>query len=138
MSITKRYVELMGETIAVESKKNVGTTVTVKLPLELVQREEPEQPEETAEEQSLEGVRVLMVEDNDLNAEIAALLLEEQNMKVTRAVDGQDAVEQFRAAADAGMNAHLSKPVNPDVFYKALREHVHVQSSLCTASVPRH
>ena len=66
------------------------------------------------------------------------LPLEEQNMKVTRAVDGQDAVEQFRAAADAGMNAHLSKPVNPDVFYKALREHVHVQSSLCTASVPRH
>ena len=66
------------------------------------------------------------------------LPLEEQNMKVTRAVDGQDAVEQFRAAADAGMNAHLSKPVNPDVFYKALREHVHVQSSLCTASVPQH
>ena len=183
MSITKRYVELMGGTIAVESKKNVGTTVTVKLPLELVQREEAEQPEETAEEQSLEGVRVLMAEDNDLNAEIAALLLEEQNMKVTRAVDGQDAVEQFRAAApgtfdlilmdimmprmngyeatqairsmedrpdgktipiiamtanafaedvqaaaDAGMNAHLSKPVNPDVFYKALREHVHGQS----------
>ena len=71
--------------------KYKGTTVTVKLPLELVQREEPEQPEETAEEQSLEGVRVLLVEDNDLNAEIAAL-----------------------------------------------REHVHVQSSLCTASVPRH
>ena len=71
--------------------KYKGTTVTVKLPLELVQREEPEQPEETAEEQSLEGVRVLLVEDNDLNAEIAAL-----------------------------------------------REHVHVQSSLCTASVPQH
>ena len=36
--------------------------------------------------------------------------------------------EDVQAAADAGMNAHLSKPVNPDVFYKALREHVHGQS----------
>ena len=96
MAITRKYVELMGGTITVESQKGVGSAFTVELPLELTGEESisrQEQPHMMRE--SLHGVRVLIAEDNDLNAEIAEIQLEEAGMKVTRVVDGQEAVETF-------------------------------------------
>ncbi len=95
MAITKQYVEMMGGTIAVESKKGVGTTFTVEIPLELTEQvlqSEQEQPLH----RDLTGVRVLMAEDNDLNAELATIMLEEAGMTVTRASDGKEAVELFK------------------------------------------
>jgi len=99
MSITKHYVELMGGTISVKSKLGVGSTFTVEIPLELTQPPKSEAAQAAPpKKKDLHGVHALMAEDNDLNAEIATMLLEEQGMVITRAVDGQDAVEKFREA----------------------------------------
>lgn len=94
MPITKRYVEMMGGTISVESEKGVGTTVDIELPMELTSADKIKN-EVSYEKTDLNGVKVLIAEDNDLNAEIAVFQLEEYGMKVTRAVDGQEAVDTF-------------------------------------------
>ena len=95
MSITKKYVDMMGGSIAVESKKGVGTTFTVEIPLELTEQvieSEPKQPLHG----DLTGIHVLMAEDNDLNAELATIMLEDAGMTVTRASDGKEVVDLFK------------------------------------------
>ena len=94
MAISKQYVELMGGTITVHSKKGCGSSFTVEIPMELA---DPKQIPELnlIQDVSLNGVKVLLAEDNELNAELAITLLEEAGMHVTRAVDGQDAVACF-------------------------------------------
>lgn len=98
MAITKRYVDMMHGEIHVKSKQGVGTTFTVKLPLRIAEVAQEKKLETSCTERDLQGIRVLMAEDNDLNAEIAITLLEEKGMQVTRAIDGQDVIDQFRAA----------------------------------------
>lgn len=177
MAITKHYVELMGGSITVDSVKGEGTTFTVELPLELAEPIRKEEIHETVSPEDLTGLHILMAEDNDLNAEIATMLLEEKGMQVTRAADGQEAVEIFEshpagtfqvilmdimmpqmngyeatkairhlenrpdgytipiialtanafaedveAAMDAGMNAHLAKPIVIDTVVKVIAE----------------
>lgn len=95
MSITKKYVEMMGGTISVESKKGVGSTFTVELPLELCSKENVVLQKAPETKDSLNGIRVLLAEDNELNAEIAEIQLGELGVKVTRAIDGKEAVELF-------------------------------------------
>ena len=95
MAITKKYVDMMGGTISVESKKGNGSTFTVELPMELTTKENVVQQEAPQMKDSLNGIRVLLAEDNELNAEIAEVQLEELGMKVTRAIDGKQAVELF-------------------------------------------
>ena len=95
MAITKKYVDMMGGSIAVESKKGVGSTFTVEIPLEL-----PEQVIQSEQKQRLHrdltGIHVLMAEDNDLNAELATIMLEDAGMTVTRASDGKEVVNLFK------------------------------------------
>ena len=95
MAITKKYVDMMGGSIAVESKKGVGSTFTVEIPLEL-----PEQVIQSEQKQHLHrdltGIHVLMAEDNDLNAELAMIMLEDAGMTVTRASDGKEVVNLFK------------------------------------------
>ncbi len=98
MAITKRYVDMMHGEIHVKSKQGVGTTFTVELPLQIADVALEKKPETSCTERDLQGIRVLMAEDNDLNAEIAITLLEEKGMQVTRAIDGQDVIDRFRAA----------------------------------------
>ena len=96
MSIVKKYVEMMGGTISVQSKQNVGTTFIVELPLKKTDMECSNQNMTDHKNVDLNGIHVLMAEDNDLNAEIATVQLEEHGMKVTRVVDGIEAVNAFR------------------------------------------
>lgn len=95
MAIAKEYVEMMGGSIAVESQKGVGTTFTVEIPLELTEQGIHQKQEEPVHH-DLTGVNVLMAEDNNLNAELATVMLEDAGMAVTRAFDGKDAVELFK------------------------------------------
>ncbi len=95
MAIAKEYVEMMGGNITVESQKGVGTTFTVEIPLELTEQGIRQKQEEPVHH-DLTGVNVLMAEDNDLNAELATVMLEDAGMAVTRAFDGKEAVELFK------------------------------------------
>lgn len=95
MAITKQYVDMMGGTIFVESKKGAGSTFTVELPMEFTTKEAAVKQELPQRRERLNGVRVLIAEDNELNAEIAKIQLENLGMKVTRAVNGKQAVECF-------------------------------------------
>ena len=179
MAIVKKYVDMMGGTISVQSKKHEGTTFTVDIPLEITDKEWNKSDPGFSEKVDLTGVNVLLAEDNELNAEIAAVQLEEFGMNVERAVDGKNAVEIFRnhpkgtfdvilmdvmmpemngyeatkairamndrpdgknipiiamtansfaedvqASLDAGMNAHLSKPIVMDEVIKTILRYV--------------
>lgn len=97
MAITKRYVELMGGTITVESTKGKGTTFTVELPLTLADPIEKREAYTAPVQKRTTDPHVLMAEDNDLNAEIATMLLEDEGMHVTRAADGCEVVKMFKS-----------------------------------------
>ena len=167
MPIVKSLIELMGGTIEVTSELHVGTTFYVEIPLDIDKN--PRARANTVERAldcSLADMNVLLAEDNELNAEIAQTLLESEGIVVTRAADGNEAVDLYvgrpagsfdailmdimmpgmdgyeatrairlsekvdaadipiialtanafaedaKAAHDAGMNAHLSKPID--------------------------
>ena len=180
MAISKKYVELMGGTITVDSRKGVGTTFTVEIPMELTSAEKVEKTKRSVQHNDLKGIKVLLAEDNDLNAELATMLLEDSGMTVTRAADGQEAVDLFtehpagtydiilmdimmpkmdghqaakairamyadrpdaedipiialsanafsedvQASLDAGMNGHVSKPLNMEEVTKTIERNL--------------
>ena len=95
MAITKKYVEMMGGSIAVERKKGAGSTFTVEIPLELPEQVIPSEQKQHLH-RDLTGIHVLMAEDNDLNAELATIILEDAGMIVTRASDGKEVVDLFK------------------------------------------
>lgn len=92
LSIVKDIVDRMNGTIKLESKENVGTTFTVTIPLEIDHNAEKEQ-QKKVEKPDLSGKSVLLVEDNELNLEIAKMLLEDEKMVVTTAENGEEAVD---------------------------------------------
>lgn len=95
MAITKKYVDMMGGSIAVESQKGVGSTFTVEIPMELTEKViQSEQKQHL--HRDLTGIHVLMAEDNDLNAELATIILEDAGMTVTCASDGKEVVNLFK------------------------------------------
>lgn len=174
--IAKQLVELMGGTMSFTSVLGQGTTFTIRLPFEKCDRSEIPQavPADAGDGDALQGLRVLLVEDNDLNAEIAQFTLSRAGAIVTHAKDGESAVEMFAASVpheydvvlmdimmpgidgleatrqiraldredaattpiiavsanafaddrrlsrEAGMNAHLSKPVSSQELVEAL------------------
>lgn len=173
MAITKQFTELMGGTIQVESEPNVGTKFVIELPMDIDLEAKEEETEHTVHIE-LDGMKVLLVEDNELDLEIAQELLEEQNIIVTTAENGQIAVDLFenspagtfdvilmdimmpvmdgvtaaktirgldrpdaktipilamtanaydedvKKTKEAGMNAHITKPVNQNLLIKTL------------------
>ena len=95
MAIAKKYVDLMGGKIKVSSRQGIGSIFTVEIPLLIAEHVETEEKEKLRKDMDLHGLHVLLAEDNDLNAEIAVSLLEEQGMIVTRAADGKSVLAQF-------------------------------------------
>ena len=103
LAITKQLVDRMDGRIELKSKIGVGTTVVVKIPFKIGVQDKisnsPENNSVSLEDYSVEGMRALVVEDNELNMEIARCILEDSGMEVTCAADGQEAVEIFGKSA---------------------------------------
>jgi len=85
----------MGGSITLQSKPGEGTTVTAKLPFKIGRQDDLKPAVQVTDDISVKGLRALVVEDNELNMEIACCMLENSDMEVTRAADGQEAVELF-------------------------------------------
>ena len=191
MAITKNIVDMLGGTIQVESEVGRGTEFTVMLECEISEMTVKEEPDSEQREplknekqkiraeiqRRYEGKKVLLVEDNELNAEVAEILLEDEGAIITMVNDGQQAVELFnnnpvgtfdailmdimmpvmdgltatkairalnrpdagiipiiamtanafaedvQRCLDAGMNAHLAKPLDIEKVKKTICEH---------------
>ena len=114
LSITRGLVEKMGGTIAVQSEKGKGSTFTVTIPFAIDHAApQPHAPAAPAGTVSLQGVRILLVEDNDLNAEVAQFLLEREGAQVELACNGQQAVTAFERHAPGELDVILMDIMMP-------------------------
>ena len=96
MPITKKLIEKMGGTITFESEKEKGTTFVIKIPFKIDQDADRREEQETISEKSIKDLKILLVEDNELNMEIAEFVIQNEGASVTKAWNGQEAVEIFQ------------------------------------------
>ena len=180
LPIVKALINLMGGTIEIESEVGKGTKTTVMIPFEIATQEqilEEQQKEKEFVPEDIKGKRILVAEDNELNAEIALTVLKEKGLLVERAANGKQCVEMLKEkpadyydmilmdiqmpemdgyqatemirnlgdsraavpivamtanafeedrqkALDAGMNAHVSKPVDMNVLFRVMAKFI--------------
>ena len=96
LSISRKLVEKMGGTITFESEKGVGTTFVIRVPFKIDPDADKREEQKDVSEKSIKGLHILLAEDNELNMEIAEFMLQNEGADVTKAWDGQEAVELFR------------------------------------------
>ena len=112
LSVVSRLTAVMGGTVAVESEQGVGTKFTITVPLEPTERVIEEQPKET---QNLDGINILMAEDNELNAEIAEFILKEKKATVTCVTNGKEAVAAFTSSLPREFDLILMDVMMPEM-----------------------
>ena len=96
MAISRKLVEKMGGTINLESEKGVGTTFVIRVPFRINTDRSDRSEIEKKPEVSIQGLHILLAEDNELNMEISEFVLQNEGADVTKAWNGQEAVERFR------------------------------------------
>ena len=96
MPITKKLVEKMGGTITFESEKSVGTTFVIRVPFKIDSDADKREEQKDVSEKSIKGLHILLAEDNELNMEIAEFVLQNEGADVSKAWNGQEAVEVFK------------------------------------------
>ena len=113
MPITKKLVEKMGGTITFESEEGVGTTFVVRVPFKIDMEADKREEQNDISEKSITGLHILLVEDNELNMEIAEFMLQNEGAEVTKAWNGQEAVELFRKSKPGEFDAILMDIMMP-------------------------
>ena len=96
MPISKKLIEKMGGTITFESAEGIGTTFVIRVPFKIDLDVDIREEQADVSEKSIKGLHILLAEDNELNMEIAEFVLQNEGANVTKAWDGQEAVELFR------------------------------------------
>ena len=113
MPITKKMVEKMGGTISFESKEGTGTTFVIRIPFRIDTDRKDRTETEEKTETSIQGLHVLLTEDNELNMEIAEFVLQNEGTVVTKAWNGQEAVDIFRKSSPGEFDVILMDIMMP-------------------------
>ena len=138
MTIVRGLVEKMNGTIEVTSREGEGSTFVITLPFEIAPEQQPERPDESAAEEakSIRGLCLLLVEDNDLNAEIAQTMLEDEGAQVTVAENGKRAVERFQSSPPGTFDAILMDVMMPVMDGLAATRAIRALDRTDAASIP--
>lgn len=113
MPITKKLIEKMGGTITFESEKGVGTTFMIQIPFRIDTEADTRIKQEERSKASIQGLHILLVEDNDLNMEIAEFVLENEGAIVIKAENGKEAVDIFQSSGIGECDAILMDIMMP-------------------------
>ena len=113
MSIAKNLVEKMGGSISFESKEGAGTTFVIQVPFKIDPDADKREEQRDVSEKSIKGLHILLAEDNELNMEIAEFVLQNVGADVTKAWNGQEAVELFRKSEPGGFDIILMDIMMP-------------------------
>lgn len=113
MPITKKLVEKMGGTISFESKEGIGTTFVIRIPFRIDTDRKDRTEAEEKTETSIQGLHVLLTEDNELNMEIAEFVLRNEGTVVTKAWNGKEAVDIFRKSSPGEFDVILMDIMMP-------------------------
>ena len=113
MSIAKNLVEKMGGSISFESEEGAGTTFVIRVPFKIDPDADKCEEQRDVSEKSIKGLHILLAEDNELNMEIAEFVLQNGGADVTKAWNGQEAVELFRKSASGEFDAILMDIMMP-------------------------
>ena len=113
MSIAKNLIEKMGGSISFESEEGAGTTFVIRVPFKIDPDADKREEQRDVSEKSIKGLHILLAEDNELNMEIAEFVLQNGGADVTKAWNGQEAVELFRKSDPGGFDAILMDIMMP-------------------------
>lgn len=113
MAIVKSLIDQMNGAIQVTSEEGKGSTFIIRLPFEIIQEEQKEEKVRQEDHRTIQGMKFLLAEDNELNAEIAKILLEDEGAQVIVVSDGQQAVQQFEHTEPGTYDAILMDVMMP-------------------------